>query len=111
MFKMVIRIILVFSLISLSGCITPLTGVQQCALIGEVYQGSAVGSQTRVYNPVCRVPQNNAEQERIEKVRPEAKAISSKNRRNTVLTYVGSIVGGIILAIIIVAGIDSKYRR
>ena len=41
----------------------------------------------------------------------EAKAISSKNERNTVLAYVGSIVGGIILAVIIVAGIESKYRR
>ena len=66
---------------------------------------------TRVYNPVCRVPQNDAEREGIEKARPEAKAISSKNKRNIVLTYVGSIVGGVILALIIVAGIENKYRR
>lgn len=93
------------SLALLTGCITPLTGKQKCALVGEgeVYTGSSYGSQlgivsagAQVYpytmttvNPRCRLPQTPAERAKVDEIRPEAQQLTRKNQR-----VLWSLVGG-----------------
>ena len=116
----IIRVTLIFSLTFLSSCVTRLTGVQECALIGEVYQGSSIGSRThigsigntiysyntRVANPICRIPETLEEQQIVDETRPQARAIREKNNRNLILGYTGILVGSVVLALLIVAGIE-----
>ncbi len=89
------RFAIFLSLGLLTGCATPLTGIQKCALIGEVYAGSSYGSQTvvgstgrQVYsyimptiNPRCRLPQTAAERAKVDEIRPEAQEQASENNK------------------------------
>ena len=103
--KNAIRLVLCLTLALLTGCVTPLTGYQQCALIGEVYTGSSVGSQTHVssvggsiysyssktINPNCRLPKTNEEQLEINKLKPETEVVKKKNRQ-IILAVSGSFL-------------------
>ncbi len=75
-----IRFAMGLSLALLTGCYTPLSGIQQCALAGagEVYTGSfhAIAP-----IPNCRLPQTDAERAKINEIRPEAQALAQKNKQ------------------------------
>ncbi len=110
---------LIISLTFLGGCATPLTGQQRCALIGEMYEGSIIGSQTHIgsvgtnvysyqtteYQPRCRLPRTDAEKKMVKEIQPSAQKIKSSNANKIMWATVGILVGSIALAGIIVGSI------
>ena len=101
--KFLFSAILSFSIVLLSGCVTPLTGVQHCAIQGEYYIGSTSSShinplirteseQTVVhYN--CRRVKTAEEQKEIDQALPKALAVKKDNNiKRWALLSVGVVV-------------------
>ena len=97
----------------LTSCITPLTGPQRCALMGEFYEGSNVASQLHIYsdseggvqsynspvhNPRCKRPASAEEKKEVQEIYPKALAIRKKNRKNTIIGAVVIAAGAVIIA-------------
>ncbi len=101
-----ISILLIVSLTFLSGCVTPLTSQQRCALNGEVYVGSSINigqssNHTTVYQPRCRLPETDEEKKVIEKVQPKAQEIQDSN----IIANAGIILGSVVATLAIVLAI------
>lgn len=97
MMKILFSVILSSSIVLLSGCVTPLTGVQRCAIKGEYYIGSTssshidpiantIGKQSVVhYN--CRRVKTAEEQKEVDQALPEASALQKENNTQRTLLF------------------------
>ena len=68
------NIVMIFSLFCFTAC-TTLNGAERCALLGEMHEGTQIGTQTNVsssggyvysyntptYNPICKKPKTEEE--------------------------------------------------
>ena len=114
--------LLIFSLVLLSGCATTLTGVQHCALVGEIRDTGNKGASIKsgdnnqelqlqvsgqssfiVGGPMggisgfaCRPPETDEEKAMVEKIRPEAEGIKTNN---SIKLWVGTLGGAVLLLV------------
>ena len=113
--KHLINVLLIFSLVLLSGCATTLTGAQRCALVGEVRDTGSKGASIKsgdkgqelqlqfsgqssftvggISGFSCRPPETDEEKKQVEKLRPEAQTIKTNNA----LKSAGGLVAGALL--------------
>lgn len=95
--------LLVVSLFPFVGC-TTLSGAEQCALIGQVHEGTQIGTQTHVsgygshvysystpsYNPICKRPKTSAEKATVAELLPMAQEKQRKRNKEQIIFY-GSV--------------------
>ena len=107
---------LILSLVSVTAC-TTLTGSERCALIGQVQEGTQIGTQTHVssvgstiysyntpsYNPICKIPKTEEEKARVVDIFPQAREKRAKIRQERMISWAG-VFGVLILSILLVPG-------
>ena len=105
---------LVLSFIGFTAC-TTLNGAEQCALIGQIQEGTQIGTRTNVrsfgdsiytyhtttYNPICKIPKTVEEEEFVSDLYPIAKDKKDKRNKELLLYYVGAMVGAFGLWIVV----------
>lgn len=105
---------LILSLISFTAC-TTLTGVERCALIGQVQEGTQIGTQTHVssvgstvysyntpsYNPICKLPKTEEEKARVADIIPIAKEKQGKMRQERMMYWAG-VAGALVLSLFLI---------
>ena len=108
--------LLAVSLLPFVGC-TTLSGAERCALIGQVQEGTQIGTQTHVssygssvysyntpsYNPICKIPKTTAENAIVTELLPIAQKKQKKRDTEQAIAY-GSILIVTLLAVILSAG-------
>ena len=106
---------LIFSLTCFTAC-TTLNGEEQCALIGQIQEGTQIGTQahissigssvysynTRTYNPICKKPKTEEEKLAVSELYPIAKDKQQKRNSETVMTYLGVLTVGVVLGLLFI---------
>ena len=99
----------VLSLFHFVSC-TTLTGAERCALIGQIHEGTQIGTKTNVsstggyvysyntpsYNPICKKPKTPEEATTVAELLPIAQEKQRKKNVERWVTY-GGIIGGLLL--------------
>ena len=99
---------LFFSLLSFTAC-TTLTGTERCALIGQIQEGTQIGTQTHVrstggsvysystptYNPTCKFPKTEEEKAAVAELLPIAKEKQKKRNKEDIIYWVSAFAVGI----------------
>ena len=84
---------MVLSFIGFTAC-TTLNGVEQCALIGQIQEGTQIGTisnvssvgdsiytyNTTTYNPICKIPKTEEEEQAVSELYPIAKDKQDKKK-------------------------------
>ena len=108
--------VLVFSLLHFVSC-TTLTGTERCALIGQIHEGTQIGTQTNIsssgssiysyhtptYNPICKRPKTPEEKATVAELLPIAQEKQRQRTREQWIGY-GSLLGLLVLAAIVGGG-------
>ncbi len=111
---------LILSLFCFVSCVT-LHPSEQCALIGQVQQGTQIGTRTKIgstgdfiysyptttYNPICKIPTTEEEKKTVAKLAPIAKEKDEK-RKTQKLIYAVGITFGIVFALFVMSFKDSS---
>ena len=96
------NIFLIFCVFCFTSC-TTLNGSEQCALIGQVYEGTSIGTSTRVssinnrvysypiktYNPICKLPKTKEEVKTVSDILPEAQKKQKQQNKELIMSYMG----------------------
>ena len=105
--------LLILSLFHFVSC-TTLTGSERCALIGQIHEGTQIGTQTNVsssgsyvysyntpsYNPICKKPKSQEEAATVAELLPIAQEKQKQKNMARWATY-GGILGGLLLLTVI----------
>ena len=105
--------LLVLSLFHFVSC-TTLTGAERCALIGQIHEGTQIGTQTNVsssrgyiysyntpsYNPICKKPKSPEEAATVAELLPIAQDKQKQKNMEQWAAY-GGILGGLLLLAVI----------
>ena len=97
--------LLVVSLLPFVGC-TTLSSAERCALIGQVHEGTQIGTQTHVsgygshvysystpsYNPICKRPKTSVEKTTIAELLPIAQEKQRKRNKEQIIFYGSTLV-------------------
>ena len=116
-----LRLFLTLSLIFFTAC-TTLTGPEKCSLLGQVQQGTQIGTQTHVssigtsvysyntpsYNTICALPKTEEERKAVQELRPTAES-KKKQRNKEYMIYYGSMFGLLIITTIIALDRPEPY--
>ena len=108
--------LLVFSLFHFVSC-TTLSGSERCALIGQIHEGTQIGTQTNIsssgssiysyhtpsYNPICKRPKTSEEKATVAELLPIAQEKRSQRAREQWIAY-GGLLGILILAAVVGGG-------
>ena len=96
---------------------TTLTGAERCALIGQVQEGTQIGTQTHVgsvghnvysyntpsYNPICKLPKTEEEKAQVADVIPIAREKQSRIKSERIMYWAG-VLSLLIVSVLLVPG-------
>ena len=113
---------LIFSSFCFVSCMTTLHPSERCALIGQVQQGTQIGTRTNIgstgdfiysyptttYNPICKIPTTEEEAKTVAKLAPIAKEKDEERKTQKRIYAVGSITFGIVFALVVMSFRDSS---